>query len=660
MAFVYDTIDGNRVEANAAIAFRRMAADFQRDTGCSLHVRDGVRTYQDQVDIFLSRYVTAGEVNGRYVYDTRVWNGTRYYRVSSAGTVAVPGTSNHEEDGPNGPRSIDIYDSGDDPGVTSFGTYRDGWMQRNAGNYGFENEGNNFDEPWHKKYIGPLADGSGGGSGGGSTSSFPARDLKGADWVIAAQQKLIRLGYNLGPSGADGYDGEVTQAAVRDVQARTALNQDGIYGDDTNARVDLLLSVTNGHKGFPLPGGYWFGIDDGTPQSISGRFSYGPDLKAWQEQMQKRGWTLDADGIFGGESEQVTKDFQTDKKLTADGKIGPVTWNAAWEAPVTPPGGGNGGGTTPTPGGDGRNATLDSDSLVPARATKDIQAFLKVPQTGNWDQATSDAVAAFQRAEEIDDDRIWGITCDGLAFPPKNFGRLIDFSFARPPMDKLNRHLIVGLGRYLWKPKYDDGRTNKGLSREEATGYLNSGKSIFQIYEADGKELLGGFQAGVEAAKAAEAYRVAAGLPACAVYFNVDYNAPDEDLPAILAALDGAASVIGLDRVGLYAGYYIIKAAFDAGKIKWGFQTYAWSRKVNSEPIHWDERAQLRQWSNGQWGDSVDFVWAMAPEYGQNPVVPKPNPDPDPKPEPGNGGLTPEAAGFWQWLFEQIKKFFSK
>jgi len=658
MAFTYEWIDGCRVEVNVAAAFRRMAADFQRDTGCELHIRDATRLYQDQVDIFLSRYVTAGDVNGRYVYDTRVWNGTRYYRVSSAGTVAVPGTSNHEEDGPIGPRALDLYDSGDDPGVTTFGTARDGWMQRNAGNYNFSNAGNNFDEAWHKEYLGELG-GSGGGGGGGSTTAFPARELYGADWVVAAQQKLIALGYDLSPDGADGYDGAKTQAAVGDVQARVALDPDKVYGPDTNARVDLLLATKNGHKAFPLPAGYWFGPPNDDPHSISGFYSYSPDLEAWQRQMAKRGWKINPDGKYGDETAGVAGDFQEEKGYTRDQLIGPETWDGAWEAPITEPGdGGNGGGTTPTPDL-GKNLTLETGSLIPPRSTKDIQAFLKVPQTDVWDRATSDAVAVFQANEEIDEDRIWGITCDGLAFPPKNFGRLIDFSFARPAMDKLTRHKIIGVGRYLWKAKYDDGRTNKGLSREEAGGYLSSNKAIFQIYEADGRELLGGFQAGVEAAKAAEAYRAIAGLEACAVYFNVDYNAPAEDIPKILEALDGAASVIGLDRVGLYAGYYIIKAAFDAGKIKWGFQTYAWSRKSETEYIHWDDRAQLRQWSNGQWGDSVDFVWAMAPEWGQHPVTVKPNPDPDPDPKP-EGGLTPEAAGFWQWLFEQLKKFFSK
>ena len=94
----------------------------------------------------------------------------------------------------------------------------------------------------------------------------------------------------------------------------------------------------------------------------------------------------------------------------------------------------------------------------------------------------------------------------------------------------------------------------------------------------------------------------------------------------ILDALRGIASVIGLERTGLYGGLKAIKAAFDAKVIRWGFQTYAWSGG------QWDTRAQLQQWSNGQWGGSVDFTRAVKAEYGQNPV---PTPVEPPIVEPG-------------------------
>lgn len=256
------------------------------------------------------------------------------------------------------------------------------------------------------------------------------------------------------------------------------------------------------------------------------------------------------------------------------------------------------------------------------RTTVEIQTFLKTAGLytgaidGRWGPMTDAAVIAYQKSKFIVADGIWGITTDGFAFPPAGSTHGVDYSFSRPDPTMLATRGVKLAGRYLWNEKYLDGRTNKGIGPAELTALTTAGIDVFFIYEEDGKELLGGFDAGVRVAKAAEAFLNKLGLRWFPIYFNVDYDAPSTDMPRILAALDGIASVIGFDRTGLYAGYGPLKAAFDAGKIRWGFQTYAWSGGL------WDPRAQLQQWSNGQWGGSVDFTRAMTAEYGQNPVIP--------------------------------------
>jgi Putative peptidoglycan binding domain/CHAP domain len=62
----------------------------------------------------------------------------------------------------------------------------------------------------------------------------------------------------------------------------------------------------------------------------------GPDIRQWQEQMFKRGWSITVDGVYGPASEKVCEAFQRDKGLTVDGIVGPITWAAAWSSPVTP------------------------------------------------------------------------------------------------------------------------------------------------------------------------------------------------------------------------------------------------------------------------------------------------------------------------------------
>lgn len=51
--------------------------------------------------------------------------------------------------------------------------------------------------------------------------------------------------------------------------------------------------------------------------------------------MADRGWTLQADGIFGPRTEQVVRNFQAEKGLRVDGVLGNRTWTAAWTEPIT-------------------------------------------------------------------------------------------------------------------------------------------------------------------------------------------------------------------------------------------------------------------------------------------------------------------------------------
>jgi hypothetical protein len=88
---------------------------------------------------------------------------------------------------------------------------------------------------------------------------------------------------------------------------------------------------------FPYPSGHYLGQPSGDPDCHSGYYG-GVDqsnVATWQAQMSVRGWAITADGMFGPQSEDVARSFQSEKGLSVDGMVGPQTWGAAWSEPIT-------------------------------------------------------------------------------------------------------------------------------------------------------------------------------------------------------------------------------------------------------------------------------------------------------------------------------------
>jgi peptidoglycan hydrolase-like protein with peptidoglycan-binding domain len=513
MGYEYTTRDGERLEVNVARAFDQMAAEFRRVFGLNLIVNSGVRTEEEQ---------------------WRLYNGW-INRLPGFYLATTPQNSFHCEVGPQGPRALDLRDSGDDAGVMTIGTTRNNWIRDNGPRWGFTLSGLTFNpaEGWHNHFTGAI------GGSGAPSGSFPANERYGADWVKSAQNKLNRLGFNVGEE--DGLDGENTQRGVRELQGILDAEQDGIYGPVTNDGADLILA-----------GGNYTSRPVAEIQAIVG---------------------ATPDGVWGPYTSLHVYVWQKTNGLTRDAQWGPASDAKGFPNAEQPP--------------------APEDWNRTDRPTADIQRAVGMPEAeidGAYGPNTDKYIREFQTSEGIDSDGIWGETSDGLAFPPAGSIHGVDYSFSRPDPAMMKSRGVKIAGRYLWNTKYQDGRTNKGLGLEEIAALAAQGIEVFFIYEEDGKELRGGFDEGVRVAKAAE-----------------------------------------------------VNTAFDAGKIKWGFQTYAWSGGK------WDPRAQLQQWSNGQWGDSIDFTRAVKAEFGQNPVKPAPEPE-EPEPPVEEESITVTKSKLWEWF----------
>lgn len=68
---------------------------------------------------------------------------------------------------------------------------------------------------------------------------------------------------------------------------------------------------------------------------------HGEDVRAWQQRMGERGWTLLADGWYGPKTAAVCLEFQEEFNqepqpgLLDDAIVGPATWAAAFTVPIT-------------------------------------------------------------------------------------------------------------------------------------------------------------------------------------------------------------------------------------------------------------------------------------------------------------------------------------
>lgn len=181
---------------------------------------------------------------------------------------------------------------------------------------------------------------------------------------------------------------------------------------------------------------------------------------------------------------------------------------------------------------------------------------------------------------------------DGLAAVLKNSGRQF-------------------VGRYAVNDKSPGGR---GIAAAEYQAMTAAGIDVFLYWESSEGWMTGGFAAGVVAAVNAQNNITSAGMPhGTPVYFACDFDAAPEDQAAIDDCLRGCASVLGFERVGLYAGYHVLKRSMQNGTARWFCQTSAWSGGMVLGGIH------LYQYAYNQYfaGTNCDLVRAYQEDFGQ-------------------------------------------
>lgn len=148
--------------------------------------------------------------------------------------------------------------------------------------------------------------------------------------VMDIQKKLLKLGYSLGPGGADGDYGKYTKNAVYNFQHDKGLQEDGLAGDETITALNKAaaeLKAIDIHTVKYLQ--HEIGAEEDNipgPETLSKcpLIKIGSSGNAVKWIQAKLG--IAADGIFGNQAFTEVKKFQMKYGITADGIVGPNTW----------------------------------------------------------------------------------------------------------------------------------------------------------------------------------------------------------------------------------------------------------------------------------------------------------------------------------------------
>lgn len=306
----YVTRDGSRLTPFMLYQINRLNTDLKNAFGVEVRVTSGIRTRQEHINIFLARYVTAGNVRGRRVYDTRVWKGVRYYRISSIGTVAVPGYSNHEVQGTAA--AVDLRDTGRDGGIATMGSKRSNWLRANCGKYGMDPEGFNFGEAWHYRFRNAFQAVPGGGGGGSVSQDTKNRQA----WLNKSRGEKLSV---------DGIEGPLTKAAYKRYQTFLKKSYgykgaiDGIWGGGTQSSHQKYYDAYNKPKPKPKP--------KSSPKP-SNPFGI-PSVKGLQKIARLYGYNGSIDDIWGGGSASGFAQFlRRNHGYKGNDVLGPQMWAA--------------------------------------------------------------------------------------------------------------------------------------------------------------------------------------------------------------------------------------------------------------------------------------------------------------------------------------------
>ena len=230
----------------------------------------------------------------------------------------------------------------------------------------------------------------GGSSASSSSSSGSSLKLgSSGSKVRDLQQDLTTLGYYW--ADITGNYGSKTEAAVKNFQEKNNLNADGVAGTKTLNAVASAVSRNGGSSGSSYTSGTTLRLD-----------SQGSAVTQLQTDLKQLGYySADITGKFGQKTEAAVKEFQKDKKITADGVAGTKTLDAI-SAAIKAAGGSSSSSTT------GLKVGTTGDKVRQLQQDLTALGYYYGDISGHYGSLTQAAVKKFQKAKGISQDGIAG------------------------------------------------------------------------------------------------------------------------------------------------------------------------------------------------------------------------------------------------------------
>lgn len=190
----------------------------------------------------------------------------------------------------------------------------------------------------------------------------------------------------------------------------------------------------------------------------------------------------------------------------------------------------------------------------------------------------------------------------------------VDYAFSSPSPAKL-----AVAGKRFAMRYVGPGSDPKHLHALERDALWQAGLSIVLLAEGRSGDAVLGSKVGIEHAASAQKAALVLGAPAnIPIYFAIDFDVTSAQWPLVANYLRGCGSVIGQQRVGVYASVWGLKWAALSKLASWGFQAYApaWSGGTNASPWSY---AHVVQYKNNVTlaGGTVDLCRAQQHAFGQ-------------------------------------------